>query len=257
MATFGKTVLGDSWWLIDSENQYVRGCLYPLQEAGWVSAVVTFLYWGATGNVGRCLIYDADGKLVAITEEMNSGAEGDWVTFNLPTPVLLLAGNYYLCFEGPAYLSVSAGAPQQTRYTLQEYGDTADPIVWENSLDNEVSIYAIYDTTGTPPQITLSPQSATLLSGETQEFTSTVTGGQPPYTIDWYDSLTGNLLGSGESYLFTAFESGNYGIYAIVVDAEGLTGQSDVVPITVVNKRILSVNSIPITGIPVTIRKVS
>jgi len=113
-----------------------------------------------------------------------------------------------------------------------------------------------------PLEVTVTPESATLQVGEEQTFTATVTGGEPPYSIDWIDNATGNIIGSGETFTFTATEEGNYEIYARATDSVGNVANSAIVPITVTapppppTKYTLTVDSTPIQGIPFTIEKV-
>jgi hypothetical protein len=88
--------------------------------------------------------------------------------------------------------------------------------------------------TPAPLTVDVNPKSARLDVNKTQTFTATVTGGIPPYSIEWYDNVTGELIGTGDTYTFTATEYGKFEIYAQVTDNTGGKAKSSVVPIYVV-----------------------
>lgn len=111
-----------------------------------------------------------------------------------------------------------------------------------------------------PLTITVAPVSASLVLGQSVDFTAQISGGEPPYAVDWIDNANGNVIGTGETYTFIANQVGNFEIYAKVTDNAGTMVNSSIVSITVSEtpvKHILSVNSTPITGVPITIEKVS
>jgi len=101
--------------------------------------------------------------------------------------------------------------------------------------------------------VTVSPTSASLVVGETQTFTATVTGGTPPYTIEWVDAPTGAVIGTGDTFTFTATERGTFQILARATDDTGAVTESDIVTITVYGMFTLTINSTPIDGITFTI----
>ena len=84
-----------------------------------------------------------------------------------------------------------------------------------------------------PLILTVSPLSATLKIGESQAFNATVSGGVAPYTIEWIDSLTNSVLGTGETFNYQAITVGEFEIYARTTDAQGSQLDSNIVMITV------------------------
>jgi len=90
-------------------------------------------------------------------------------------------------------------------------------------------------TVSVTPQITvsISPMSMAVIIGEPVTFTSTTSGGYPPYAYQWY--LNGNPVSgaTSDTWTFTSTESGIFYVYLKVTDDEGTTAQSDAARITV------------------------
>jgi len=85
-----------------------------------------------------------------------------------------------------------------------------------------------------PLSVSISPLSASILVGQSVTFTSTVSGGYPPYSYQWY--LNGNPVSRATSdiWTFTPTTSGIYYIYLKVTDAKGDIAQSETARIAVV-----------------------
>ncbi len=69
--------------------------------------------------------------------------------------------------------------------------------------------------------VTISPSSKSMDVGQTQQFTSSVSGGTSPYSYQWY---LNNAVVSGatsETWTFTPQDSGSYTVYVSVHDAAG------------------------------------
>jgi PKD repeat protein len=81
--------------------------------------------------------------------------------------------------------------------------------------------------------VSISPLSASILVGQSVTFTSTVSGGHPPYNYQWY--LDGNPVSGATSntWTFTPTAGGIYYVHLKVTDDEGNTAQSDTARITV------------------------
>jgi PKD repeat protein len=77
-----------------------------------------------------------------------------------------------------------------------------------------------------PLTVTISPMSASILVGQSVTFTSTVSGGYPPYTYQWF--LNGNPVSGATSntWTFMPTTSGIFYVYLKVTDARGNTAQS-------------------------------
>jgi hypothetical protein len=72
-----------------------------------------------------------------------------------------------------------------------------------------------------PPSISVSPSSGTIDVGQSQAFTSSVSGGTAPYSYQWY--LNGSLVSGAtlNSWTFTPISMGVYEIHARVTDSLG------------------------------------
>jgi hypothetical protein len=98
-------------------------------------------------------------------------------------------------------------------------------------------------TVNCQPSVTVSPSSVTLDFGQSQTFTSSVSGGTSPYSYQWY--LNGVAVsGATSSYwTFTPSSTGSYSIYVEVTDSVGVTATSNTATVTV--KAALSVTVSP------------
>jgi hypothetical protein len=88
-------------------------------------------------------------------------------------------------------------------------------------------------TVNSVPSVTISPSSVTLDVGQSQNFTSTVTGGTPSYTYKW--CLNGSAISgaTGKSYIFSPSSRGHYSFYVNVTDSSNAKAQSNVAAATV------------------------
>jgi outer membrane protein assembly factor BamB len=88
-------------------------------------------------------------------------------------------------------------------------------------------------TVNGPLSITVAPSSATIGTGQSQLFTSTVSGGTSPFAYQWY--LNGAAVPSATSstWTFTPSSKGSYSIYANVTDNAGFTAKSNIATLSV------------------------
>jgi hypothetical protein len=82
--------------------------------------------------------------------------------------------------------------------------------------------------------VSISPTINTIVLGDSQPFTSTVSGGTAPYSYQWY--LDGDPVAGATSstWTFTPTASGTYNIYLVVKDVTGNTGSSTLATIVVI-----------------------
>jgi hypothetical protein len=85
----------------------------------------------------------------------------------------------------------------------------------------------------TPPLVTISPTSVTLDVGQSQNFTSSVSGGAWPYSYQWY--LNGSPVSgaTGFSWIFAPGSPGSYSVYVNVTDSIGQRAKSNIATVTV------------------------
>jgi hypothetical protein len=102
-------------------------------------------------------------------------------------------------------------------------------------MNADHTLKAVFVYSPPPPQLSVSinPLSATIKVGESVFFTSSVSGGTPPYNYTWY--LNGNPVpgATSNSWTFSPTASGVYYVYLNVTDSQGNSAQSSVARITV------------------------
>jgi parallel beta-helix repeat protein len=94
------------------------------------------------------------------------------------------------------------------------------------------------------PRVTISPLSASLIVDKSVTFTSTVSGGYPPYSYQWY--LNGSLVSGATSstWTFTPLSIGTHKVYLKVTDIYGNVAISDTATITVASQLAVSISPI-------------
>jgi hypothetical protein len=88
-------------------------------------------------------------------------------------------------------------------------------------------------TVAPPLTVSISPTSASILVGQSVTFTSTVSGGYPPYSYQWYLNGAPVSGATSSSWTFTPTISGIYYVYLKVTDANNNIAQSETARITV------------------------
>ena len=100
------------------------------------------------------------------------------------------------------------------------------------------------------PSATISPTSTSMTVGNTQQFTSSATGGLIPYTYQWYYANDTAILGATSSTLgYKANFTGTYNIYLNVTDALNYRVKSNLASLTVYSQpsAVISPTSISMT----------
>jgi hypothetical protein len=102
-----------------------------------------------------------------------------------------------------------------------------------DSLGVTVKSNVATTTVNTTPSVGILPAFATMLIGESQMFTSSVSGGTSPYSYRWY--LNGSSVsGATDAYwIFTPSSIGSYNVYVTVTDAAGVVATSTTFTVTV------------------------
>ena len=114
-------------------------------------------------------------------------------------------------------------------------------------MDNNYVLKAFFESAPTPPSVSISPMSASILAGEHVTFTSTVSGGTPPYSYQWYLNGAPVSGATSDTWTFTPTASGTYYVYLEVTDDAGNTAQSDTARVTV--------SSVPVGGYSISLAK--
>jgi hypothetical protein len=95
-----------------------------------------------------------------------------------------------------------------------------------------VSYVVKLEILGTVPAVTISPSSATIDVGQSENLTSSVSNGTLPYSYLWY--LNGTSTGvTAKNYLFNSTSRGHYSFYVVVTDSVGVQATSNTATITV------------------------
>lgn len=86
-------------------------------------------------------------------------------------------------------------------------------------------------TVNPPLTVSISPTSVVMEVGQSQTFTSSVSGGTPPYTYQWH--LDDIPVGTAPTWVFTPISPGSYEVYLNVTDNISVTAKSNIASVTV------------------------
>lgn len=136
----------------------------------------------------------------------------------------------YKTLEVTVTFSSAIGA----RIHFDAYGHICEPISWSqvtwspHSEDSTV----LYQAGSLPLSVSISPASAVIDLGQQVIFSSSVSGGTPPYTYQWY--LDGTPVGTNSNtWTFTPTSTGTYQVYLNVTDNVGERAKSNIAQVTV------------------------
>jgi len=132
--------------------------------------------------------------------------------------------------------TVQVAAIQDANYLFDHWEldsvDVGSANPYQVLMDKNHTLKAVFSPIA-PLSASISPLSASINVGQSLTFTSTVAGGTPPYSYQWY--LNGNPVSgaTSSSWTFASTTSGIYYVCLKVTDAKGNTTQSETTRITV------------------------
>jgi hypothetical protein len=93
--------------------------------------------------------------------------------------------------------------------------------------------YSFVGPQPTALSISIAASSTSIYLGQSVQFNSTVSGGSPPYTLQWFQNGSSVPSATSSTWSFTPAVSGTYGVYLNVTDNIGENAQSSTIVITV------------------------
>ncbi|MEM2105374.1 MAG: PKD domain-containing protein [Candidatus Bathyarchaeia archaeon] len=108
-------------------------------------------------------------------------------------------------------------------------GSGINPIGVVMDAPHVATAHYVYTPPPPPPplSVSISPPSASMRVGQSVKFTSSVSGGTPPYSYQWYLNGTAVNGATSDSWTFSPSSSGTYLVYLRVTDKNGNSVQSD------------------------------
>jgi hypothetical protein len=241
----------------------------PTPASGWfddgasVTASVTSPASGPTGTQFVCTGWSGTGSVpssgsgttitFAITQA--SAITWNWKTqyyLTVKTDPLGLATIPGQGWYDAASTSASLNAPSVTGWNFSNWDvdgtpqGTANPITVNMNAAHTATAHYIQITV-LPLTVSINPMDVTTTVGTGVRFTSTVSGGTPPYTYQWY--LNGDPVPGATSanWTFVPTTSGVHYVYLQVTDAAHTTAQSGTARIEVL--------STPVGGFSISMEK--
>jgi hypothetical protein len=123
--------------------------------------------------------------------------------------------------------SVSSSTGTSWKYTPPSAGSHTVYVKVKDSIGNTAESNNVSVTVNPALSVTISPRSATLDVGQSQLFSSSVSGGTSPYGYKWY--LNGNTVvgATNNSWTFTPVSAGLYTVFLNVTDSLNVKFESN------------------------------
>jgi PKD repeat protein len=251
----------------------------PSPTSGWfdsgtpITASVTSPWAGPTGTRYVCTGWSGTGSVpstgtttsVSFTINQPSSITWNWKTQYLLTVVTDPAGLSPQPSRNPvgeagpangwwydATTSVTLTAQTVSGYTFTYWdvngisqGSGVNPITV--NMNGPYTATAHYTTAAPPLSVSITPMSASIILGQSVQFTSSVTGGTQPYEYQWYLGGVPVSGANGTSWTFTPTATGVYYVYLNVTDANNNTAKSGTARI--------EVSSVPVGGYSISLTK--
>jgi len=103
-------------------------------------------------------------------------------------------------------------------------------------------LYAFGAPTVPPLSVSISPLSASIYMGQSVSFTSTASGGTPPYNYQWYLNNNPFLGATLSGWTFTPTAPGTFTIYLNATDSLGNSAKSNEATVTVATQLLASIS---------------
>ncbi len=131
--------------------------------------------------------------------------------------------------------AVSGATSSTWTFTPNSTGNYQVYLNVTDSLSVQAKSNTAFVTVNSLPSVSINPSSVTLDVGQSQTFTSTVTGGTSPFSYQWY--LDGSVVSgaTSASWTYTASASGSHTVYVKVTDSAStpVTAQSNTASVAV------------------------
>jgi hypothetical protein len=101
------------------------------------------------------------------------------------------------------------------------------------STPNTVQPSSASVTVNSALSISISPSSVTLNVGQSQTFTSNVSGGTSPYVYQWYENGAAVPGATSSTWTFTPSSTGSYSVYVNITDNAGFSAKSNTTSVSV------------------------
>jgi len=206
------------------ENAY---SIASTTTGGYVVAGFT----NSIGNGGRDVLIADFGPSLAVTIAPPSVATyvGQHVAFSSSVSGGTPTYSYQWYLDGSPVSSATSSTWTFTPASIGNYyaqlrvTDSHGTVVWSNIASVSVGIFSV----------AISPASVTMDVGQVQAFTSTVSGGTPPFLYKWLLDDSQVLGATSSTWSFQPSASGNYTIALQVTDSASITVSSNNASVTV------------------------
>jgi hypothetical protein len=192
-----------------------------------ILAAVSFVsYVGSAGGV-----FSGSGPFLTA---IPAGFE-DITNTTIPSPPYTSAASYAVAMAAEGSPWYGDGLVATLTFQVLANGSSPLTLAYPTSMadysSNAISFYnqnGFFSNIAPPPSLSalVSPLSTSIPLGQNVNFTSTVTGGVPPYTYQWYKNGTIVAGANSTGWDFVPLATGTYDVYLNVTDHVGTSADS-------------------------------
>jgi outer membrane protein assembly factor BamB len=187
---------------------------------------------------GVVFVGSMDGKVYAFGQRLSVSISPSSVLMDFGQSQLFTSNvmgetspyTYQWCLNGAP---VSGATSPTWTFTPTSTGSYNIYVNITDALGHVATSDTVQATVNLQPSVSVLPASATLDVGQSQLFTSNVSGGTPPYSYQWYLNSTTVSGATSSNWTFTPASAGSYTVYLKVTDSVNAVATSGTVPVTV------------------------
>jgi len=215
---------------------------------------VGFKIWFQEPSKGTDGVYPDDPAITKNIEEISNGATfGDLIFHPLYTLTITTTiggtttpapGEHQYPYETVVDVLATPDAGYDFDHWELDTVDVGTDNPYSVLMDQNHTLHAVFVE---ELSTTISPTTASIILGDSVDFTSTVSGGTTPYSYQWYVDDNPVSGATSSSWKFTPTSTGIYYVHLKVTDYRGRTATSNIARVTV--------TSVPVGGYSVSLSK--
>ena len=234
------------WWMFtgDDSSLYLFYSDDLTNPASWHKHPMSPIVANAPSKVrggGRAVVFDSN-RIIRLTQKGDVSYGEAVRAFEVDTLTTTSYAEHEVA-GSPIVAASGSGWNSQAMHTLDPWWTGNRWLAVVDGFGTYEWSIGIYVSAVTLLQAAISPTQVRMYLGQSQTFSSSVSGGTPPYTYQWYRNGTAVSGATSPTWTFTPTQTGHYNVYLRVTDSLNNIAQSNTVSdILVYNQLSVSVS---------------